>query len=133
MGLWDSIAFTVMDSGAPPSGGFALQRDEATQLVERLQNVRERLAAMHNEAVTLCAITPPSRDPGTMTYQQALTVNATGQPAALSYGGGHIDLQLHYVTELISRLKTALGMTEASDESQAGAVSEVDQKAAGRY
>ncbi|WP_328605724.1 hypothetical protein OG943_37895 [Amycolatopsis sp. NBC_00345] len=132
MGLWDSISFTVMDSGAPPSGGFALQRDEATQLVERLQDVRKQLRAMHVDAVTLCAITPPSGDPGTMTYQQALTVNAAGQPAALSYGGGHIDLQLSYVTELIVRLETALGMTEASDEAQAGTVSEVGQKAEGR-
>lgn len=132
MGLWDSISFTVMDSAAPPSGGFALQRDEATQLVERLQDVRKQLTLMHGDAVALCAITPPSRDPGTMTYQQALTVNATGQPAALSYGGGHIDLQLGYVTELISRLKTALGMTEASDEAQAGAVGEVGQKSEGR-
>ncbi|MDT8910263.1 hypothetical protein [Amycolatopsis sp. PS_44_ISF1] len=132
MGLWDTISFTVMDSGPPPSGGFALQRDEATQLVERLQDVRKQLTAMHYEAVTLCKITPPSRDPGTMAYHQALTVNAAGQPAALSYGGGHIDLQLGYVTELINRLRTALGMTEASDETQAGTVNEVGQKAEGR-
>ncbi|HEY2059667.1 MAG TPA: hypothetical protein VGH57_14960 [Amycolatopsis sp.] len=132
MGLWDSIAFTVMDSGAPPSGGFALQRDEATQLVERLQNVRKQLRDMHNDATVLCHITPPSQDPGTMIYQQALTVNAAGQPAALSYGGGHIDLQLAYVKELITRLQTALGMTEASDETQAGTISEVGKESEGR-
>jgi hypothetical protein len=132
MGLWDSISFTVMDSGAPPSGGFALQRDEATQLVKRLQDVLKQLNVMQRNAVLLCQITPPSRDPGTMTYQQALTVNAAGQPAALAYGGGHIDLQLAYVKELLTRLQTALGMTAASDETQAGTMSEVGQESEGR-
>ncbi|SEP49603.1 hypothetical protein [Amycolatopsis saalfeldensis] len=132
MGLWDTISFTVMDSGPPPSGGFALQRDEATQLVARLQDVLDQLNDMHREAFLLCHITPPSQDPGTMIYQQALTMNAAGQPAALSYGGGHIDLQLAYVKELIARLRTALGMTEASDETQAGAIGEVSKESEGR-
>ena len=42
-----------------------------------------------------------------MGYQQALTVSATGQPAALSYGGGHIDVQTSYLNELIGRLEDA--------------------------
>ncbi|HWD03102.1 MAG TPA: hypothetical protein VG674_11690 [Amycolatopsis sp.] len=135
MGLWDDAEFAIMGSaGAGPAsgGGFMLQRDEAEDLVKRLMAVRGQLVEMQARVEELCKITPPSRDPGSLAYQQALTVDKNGNPAALSYGGGHIDLQLAYVEELINRLNTALGKIQTGDEQQAGSIQSAAGQSEGR-
>ncbi|GAA3586555.1 hypothetical protein GCM10022222_84080 [Amycolatopsis ultiminotia] len=126
--MWEDVGFAVAGTATQTTGagGFVLEPDEAKQLLSRLKGVRDQLLTMQRRAARLCAMTAPSQDPGTMAAHEALVGDGGGKLGAFSYGGGHVDLQLAYVTELVDRISAALGMTESSDHHQAGLLGEID-------
>ncbi|MCG3756677.1 hypothetical protein FKO37_39870 [Amycolatopsis sp. Poz14] len=123
--MWEDTAFTVAatrDDKANAPDGFVLEPDEARMLLTKLTGVQQKLKKMQAKAAYLCSMQTPSQDPSTAAAHKAMHGDGQGQLGAYSYGGGHIDLQLEYVTELVERIQTALGVTVASDEDQGGLI-----------
>ena len=123
--MWEDVAFTVMGTSAPGSGqpGFSMTPDEAKKTLDGLIEVRTTLGLMHADVARLCAMTPPSQDPVTLAMNKARVGDDSGALGAFSYGGGHVDLQLAYVNELIDRIAKALHITVNNDQEQAGRLS----------
>lgn len=122
--MWEDTAFTVaasQDDKASAPDGFVLEPDEARMLLTKLTGVQQKLKKMQAKAVYLCSMRTPSQDPSTVAAHKAMIGNGQGL-GAYDYGGGHIDLQLEYVTELVERIQKALGVTVASDEDQSGLI-----------
>jgi len=120
--MWEDMAFTITpwaDRSSAPDG-FVMEPEEAKMLLGKLQEVRNKLAAMRRSAVYLCGMQSPSQDPSTAAAHVAMTGDGGGRLGAYSYGGGHIDLQISYLDEFIQRIESALGMTKSSDHQQAG-------------
>ncbi|WP_336158209.1 hypothetical protein [Amycolatopsis sp. VC5-11] len=125
--MWEDTAFTVaasQDDKASAPDGFVLEPDEARMLLDKLTGVQQKLQAMHQKAAKLCSMTTPSQDPSTVAAHTAMHGDGHGQLGAYSYGGGHIDLQLDHVTELIKRIRQALGITVANDQDQGGLITQ---------
>ncbi|MGW4396099.1 hypothetical protein ACWEHA_12475 [Amycolatopsis nivea] len=120
--MWEDTAFVVASGQAKTTApdGFVLEPDEAKQLLSKLRAVRGKLWAMRERAVNLCGMQPPAQDPSTRAAHVAMVGDGAGKMGAYSYGGGHIDLQIAYVNEFVQRIAEALGMTESSDQQQAG-------------
>jgi len=124
--MWEDMAFTVIprEDRARAPEGFVLEPDEARMLVTKLTDVQQRLQVMHGKAAYLCSMKSPGQDPSTLTAHKAMHGDGEGRLGAYSYGGGHIDLQLEHVTELLKRIKQALGMTTTTDEDQGGLITQ---------
>lgn len=119
--MWEDVAFTVMGTGTSGSSqpGFSMSPDEAKKTLAGLIQVRDSLNEMHYTVTTLCAMKAPSQDPATAAMHHA-RVGDGSKLGAFSYGGGHIDLQLGYVNELIDRISKALHITVNNDSEQRG-------------
>ncbi|RJQ84871.1 hypothetical protein [Amycolatopsis panacis] len=118
--MFEDVGFTVATGEARASApdGFVLEPDEAKQLLKNLKDIRDRQRKMKAAVANLCGITAPSKDPSTLAAHVALVGDGAGKLGAYSYGGGHVDLQLAYLNELIQRIEAALGMTKSSDHQQ---------------
>ncbi|MBB4685310.1 hypothetical protein [Amycolatopsis jiangsuensis] len=126
--MWEDVQFSVLDPGgwSTAPNGFALQPDEAKQVLKELRGYEDRLLAMHQKAQNLCSMAAPSEDPATMAMHVARVGDGSGKLGAFSYGGGHIDLQLAYVRELIDRIAKALTAIGETDQAQAAALPGAD-------
>lgn len=122
--MWEDVQFSVFHpaDAKPAANGFSLDIDVAKQVLEELLDYQDRLGVMKRKVSTLCSMKPPSKDPSTMAMHVAMVGDGNGKLGAFSYGGGHIDLQLDYVTELIDRIRKALAAIGQSDQDQAAAV-----------
>ncbi|WP_409461675.1 hypothetical protein [Amycolatopsis sp. GA6-003] len=122
--MWEDVEFSILHPAGPEpaKNGFSLDIDVAKQLLEELRGYQDRLGVMKRKVSTLCSMKPPSKDPSTLAMHVAMVGDGSGKLGAFSYGGGHIDLQLTYVTELIDRIRKALAAIGQSDQDQAAAV-----------
>lgn len=124
--MWEDTEFTIAatwDDKASAPDGFVLEPDEAQTLLTKLTAIQQKLQTMRGDAAYLCSIKSPSQDPSTLAAHRALVGDGQGL-GAYDYGGGHIDLQLEHITELINRIKQALGMTTATDEDLGGLITQ---------
>ncbi|MFF0144698.1 hypothetical protein ATK36_3122 [Amycolatopsis sulphurea] len=128
--MFEDVEFTVATGEARASApdGFVLEPDEAKQLLEKLKGIRGRQRKMKNAVANLCGIAAPSKDPSTLAAHVALVGDGAGKLGAYSYGGGHVDLQLAYLNELIQRIEAALGMTKSSDHQQTSLMNSVSSQ-----
>lgn len=142
MGLFDGIAFNITDATTKSiddaksheaggnaitqmfagvlSGGFSLDKDQATTMLAQAKKMRLDLRAIQNKAEFLEKMSAPAQDPVSVAYTKAATWQGADNPGAFAYGSGHIRLEVLYLSEIIDRLDKALGLTEAADD-QAGA------------
>ncbi|GAB3357277.1 hypothetical protein [Amycolatopsis echigonensis] len=122
--MWEDVEFSILHPAdpAPAKNGFSLDIDVAKQVLQELLGYQDRLGLMKRKVSTVCSMKPPSKDPSTMAMHVAMVGDGRGKLGAFSYGGGHIDLQLDYVTELIDRIRKALAAIGQSDQDQAAAV-----------
>ncbi|MFD2467164.1 hypothetical protein [Amycolatopsis silviterrae] len=122
--MWEDVEFSIFHpwESAPRRDGFSLDVDLAKQVLHDLKGYRDRLHAMQYKVAKLCGMKPPSTDPSTMAMHVAMVGDGSGKLGAFSYGGGHIDLQLSYVTELIDRIEKALSAIGQADQDQAKAM-----------
>ncbi|MFE0022560.1 hypothetical protein [Amycolatopsis sp. NPDC059021] len=111
--------------------GFSLERGEAERMLEQARQLRIKVKDAENDARTLAQIQPPAGDPASISYHGDLTRRADGQPAAFSFGAGHLLVQHAYLSELIDRLETALGKTHESDENAGADIARAGNKAGG--
>jgi hypothetical protein len=111
----DRVAEAAAVVGVPAGPGFTLDRDEAKVMLEQCKQTLIDLKKLQNTAATLTRIIPPARDQVTVGYHGNLTAQQNGQPAAFAYGAGHVQLEIDYMNELITRLEDALGIMHSSD------------------
>ncbi|WP_370948822.1 hypothetical protein AB5J62_15040 [Amycolatopsis sp. cg5] len=100
--------------GDPPGAGqgFSLSRDEALSMLVRARGVCDELRALQRKAEQLTQMQAPADEPASKGY------NSAGN-GAFGYGSGHIHKEIEYLSELISRLERALGITAQGDEDAA--------------
>ncbi|MFD9891761.1 hypothetical protein ACFWY9_20675 [Amycolatopsis sp. NPDC059027] len=111
--------------------GFSLDRGEAERMLEQARALKGRVKDAEADANALAQIHPPARDPASIAYHGDLTRRADGQPAAFSFGAGHLRVQHAYLKELVFRLETALGRTHESDENAAEGIAKAGTAAGG--
>jgi hypothetical protein len=103
--------------GAPPAGGqgFAMSSVEMRSVLKNAEDLRFTIEAQLGTAHLLSQADPPAQEPVSV---QAVTgqngVNDTGR-----YYEGHLHYQLNYLSELIGRLRQALGIVETTDQQAA--------------
>ncbi|WP_245633763.1 hypothetical protein [Amycolatopsis jejuensis] len=125
--VWEDVAFTVYGGRDRPGAaeGFVLEPEEAKRLLNKLEAVHDQLTNMRRISNNLCGMKAPSQDPATLAMHTALIGDGRGTPGAFSRGNDHVSFQLDYVSEFILRIRRALGMTESSDQHQAGLIDNV--------
>ncbi|MFD9889737.1 hypothetical protein ACFWY9_10370 [Amycolatopsis sp. NPDC059027] len=112
--------------------GFSLDRGEAERMLKQAQQLLVEMQPALADANALAQIQPPARDPASMKYHGDLTRQDSGQPAALSFGAGHVRVQIAYLSELVTRLETALGKTHQADLRADGDIRKAGQTDGGR-
>ncbi|HWD07331.1 MAG TPA: hypothetical protein VG674_33325 [Amycolatopsis sp.] len=105
--------------GGGAGGSFSLSTEEARSMLTTAKRVRDQLLVMRRKANGLLQLRPPTDDPGSAGYNNALVGGGSGS-GAFNHGNDAVEREYRYAAELVSRLEQALGITEASD-SQAGA------------
>ncbi|MEU0530536.1 hypothetical protein [Amycolatopsis tolypomycina] len=114
VGFWATDAPSV---GAPPAGGqgFAMSSAEMRAMLKKAVDLRITIQQQRDAAQVLSQATPPAREPA--------STNAVVGPNGVNEAGrfyqGHLDYQYKYLSELIKRLRKALGMVEAADQQAA--------------
>ncbi|MEA5359806.1 hypothetical protein VA596_09675 [Amycolatopsis sp., V23-08] len=118
--IFSGVGFWATDTpsgGAPPPGGqgFAMSSSEMQALLKKAETQRQTIGEQRDSARILSQAHPPAEEPASI---QAVNgpngVNETGR-----YYQGHLDYQFNYLTELIRRLRQALGMNEEADQQAA--------------
>lgn len=114
VGFWA----TDMPSGASrPAGGqgFAMSSAEMRAMLKKAEDLRTTIQQQFDVAHSLSQAEPPAREPASV---DAVTgrngVNETGR-----YYEGHLHYQFDYLTELVTRLRQALGIVETADQQAA--------------
>jgi hypothetical protein len=114
VGFW---ATDMPSGGARPAGGqgFAMSSSEMRAMLQKAENLRITVQQQRDAAHTLSQADPPAPEPVSI---EAVTgpngVNFTGR-----YYEGHLQYQYNYLSELITRLKGALGIVESADQQAA--------------
>ncbi|WP_328645515.1 hypothetical protein OHS58_37040 [Amycolatopsis sp. NBC_00348] len=118
--IFSGIGFwaTDMPSGAArPAGGqgFAMSSSEMRAMLKKAEDLRQTIGTQYRTASYLSRADPPADEPASNAAVNGQNgVNETGR-----YYEGHLRYQFGYLTELISRLRKALGITEAVDQQAA--------------
>jgi hypothetical protein len=114
LGFWA----TDMPSGASrPAGGqgFAMSSSEMRAMLKKAEDQRQTIGEQRDSARILSQAYPPAQEPASMQAVDGPNgVNETGR-----YYQGHLDYQFAYLSELIHRLRLALGMHEENDQQAA--------------
>ena len=114
VGFW---ATDMPSAGAPPAGGqgFAMSSDEMRAMLKKAEDQRQTIEQQRNNAEILSKAIPPADEP----VSTAAVKGPNGVNEAGNYYLGHLIYQYNYLTELINRLRAALGITEAADHQAA--------------
>jgi len=125
--MWEDTAFSIFlpEADAPRQNGFSLDLDVAKEIVKELRGYQDRLWAMKRKVGELCTMKAPSRDPSTVAAHVAMVGDGGAKIGAFSYGQGHIDLQLAYVTELIDRITKALQAVGQNEQDQTSTLNQI--------
>ncbi|RSM66391.1 hypothetical protein DMH03_04580 [Amycolatopsis sp. WAC 01376] len=117
--VWFQNSDDVVGGGAAPAGGqgFSMSGDEMRALLKKCQDQRNFIRDQFYDSSKLSQVVPPGNEPAS---RQAVAgkngINETGR-----FYEGHLRFQDKYYTELILRLKKALGLTEEADRQAADA------------
>lgn len=114
LGFW---ATDSMTSGPPPAGGqgFSMSTDEMRSLLTKAEALRETISGQFQNALRLSQAKPPADEPASVNAVNAANgVNETGR-----YYRGHLQFQFDYLSELIVRMKQALGIIKETEQQAA--------------
>jgi hypothetical protein len=120
VGFW---ATDMPSGGARPAGGqgFAMSSSEMRAMLQKATDQRNSISNELVKASRLSQAEPPADEPVSNAAVYGVNgINETGR-----YYEGHLRYQYNYYTELITRLKQALGITEATDQTAADAAKKV--------
>ncbi|MCR6489529.1 hypothetical protein M8542_42605 [Amycolatopsis sp. OK19-0408] len=92
-----------------------MSSEEMRSMLKKAENLRKEINEQYRTASYLSRADPPADEPAS----NAAVNGENGINAAGRYYEGHLRYQYGYLTELISRLRKALGITEAVDEQAA--------------
>lgn len=114
IGFW---ATDTPSAGPPPAGGqgFAMSSDEMRAMLKKAEDLRISIQQQRDAAQVLSQATPPAPEPAST----AAVVGPNGVNEAGHFYQGHLDYQYNYLSELIERLRKALGIVEATDRQAA--------------
>lgn len=118
--IFSGIGFWATDlpsAGASAAGGqgFAMSSDEMRAMLKKAEDQRQTIEQQRNNAEILSQAIPPADEP----VSTAAVKGPNGVNEAGHYYQGHLIYQYNYLTELINRLRAALGITEAADHQAA--------------
>ncbi|WP_328613225.1 hypothetical protein OHS18_30625 [Amycolatopsis sp. NBC_00355] len=114
VGFWA----TDMPSGASrPAGGqgFAMSSSEMRAMLKKAEDQRKTVNEQLVSTEWMVKAVPPADEP----VSRAAVDGPNGINEAARYYRGHLGYQYNYYTELITRLRQALGITEATDQEAA--------------
>jgi hypothetical protein len=118
--IFSGIGFWATDmpsAGPRPAGGqgFAMSSTEMRSMLKKAETQRQSIEQQRINAQILSQAISPAEEPVSL---QAVNgpngINETGR-----YYEGHLTFQYNYLSELIRRLRLALGITEANDQQAA--------------
>ena len=117
--FFSGIGFWATDipSGAAPAGGqgFAMSSAEMRAMLKKAEDQRTALGQQMRAAEFTLKAVPPAEEP----VSQAAVNGPNGINETGDYYLGHLRYQYNYYTELIGRLRQALGITETTDQQAA--------------
>ncbi|WP_290057209.1 hypothetical protein [Amycolatopsis solani] len=113
----DFWATDMPNAGPPPAGGqgFAMSSAEMRAMLKKAEDQRKALGEQMRAAEFTFKAVPPAEEP----VSQAAVNGPNGVNETGAYYHGHLQYQFGYYTELIRRLRQALGITEAADQQAA--------------
>ncbi|MBE8521217.1 hypothetical protein ILP97_27665 [Amycolatopsis sp. H6(2020)] len=113
IGFWA----TDLPSAAAPAGGqgFAMSSAEMRAMLKNAEDLRITIQKQNDAAQLLSQATPPAQEPVSI----GAVLGSNGVNEAGRFYQGHLLYQYNYLTELIHRLKKALGIVEAADQQAA--------------
>ncbi|MFI5585156.1 hypothetical protein ACIA5G_09000 [Amycolatopsis sp. NPDC051758] len=114
VGFW---ATDLPSGAAPPAGGqgFAMSSAEMRAMLKKAETQRQGIEQQRiNAAILSQAIAPADEPVSREAVDGRNGVNEVGR-----YYEGHLTYQYNYLTELIRRLRSALGITEEADQQAA--------------
>lgn len=99
----------------PPVGGdhFRVDLERAPQAIRELEDARDQLLELKNDAVALGKITPPTRDPVSFDAARLLEAAATGGSGSLISA---LDSGIEQVERFIAGLRADLKRYRSTDE-----------------
>jgi hypothetical protein len=118
--IFSGVGFWATDlpSGASrPAGGqgFAMSGSEMRAMLKKAEDQRKDIEQQRINAQILSQAVAPAEEP--------VSLHAVNGPNGVNevgrYYGGHLDYQYNYLSELIRRLRSALGITEESEQQAA--------------
>ncbi len=118
--IFSGLGFWATDtpSGASrPAGGqgFAMSSSEMRAMLKKAEDQRQGIEQQRINAQILSQAISPAEEPVSLQAVDGPNgVNETGR-----YYEGHLMYQYNYLSELILRLRGALGITEAADQQAA--------------
>ncbi|MFJ9782167.1 hypothetical protein ACIRSS_21450 [Amycolatopsis sp. NPDC101161] len=114
IGFW---ATDMPSAGPPPAGGqgFAMSSDEMRAMLKKAEDQRKTINEQLMATEWMTKATAPADEP----VSQAAVNGPNGINEAASYYRGHLGFQYDYYTELITRMRQALGIIEAADQQAA--------------
>ncbi|MEV4143311.1 hypothetical protein AB0J40_06550 [Amycolatopsis sp. NPDC049691] len=114
IGFW---ATDLPSAGAAPAGGqgFAMSSSEMRAMLAKAEDQHKELSKQMRAAESLTRAVPPAEEP----VSQAAVLGPNGVNETGAYYQGHLQYQYNYYSELIRRLRQALGITEAADQQAA--------------
>lgn len=126
--MWEDTNFSIYHpwESKPQHDGFALEPDEARQLLTKLKDYEARLLTMKRKAARLLQMNAPSQDPSTVAAHVAMVGDGKAKGGAYSPGAEAIDAQLAFVTELADRIKKALDAIGETEQDQTKTIQNVD-------
>jgi hypothetical protein len=133
LGFWITDGPTALTSPAPASGatgpsqGFSLRHGEAMDLLKRTETALDELGVAMRTAQAIEQMRPPADDPASMDYHRLIAGPGGRATGALGAGVGHMHREFDYLSELATRLREALGLTQRTDAGNAAAVSGAGQ------
>ncbi|GAB3139756.1 hypothetical protein GCM10027258_19330 [Amycolatopsis stemonae] len=114
VGFW---ATDLVSGASRPAGGqgFAMSSDEMRAMLKKAEDQRQSIEEQRNNAEILSQAISPADEP----VSNAAVLGPNGVNEVGRYYQGHLIYQFNYLTELINRLRAALGITEAADQQAA--------------
>lgn len=118
--IFSGIGFWATDlpsAGPSPAGGqgFAMSSDEMRAMLKNAEDLRISIQKQNDAAQLLSQATPPAQEPVSVDA----VLGSNGVNEAGRYYQGHLLYQYNYLSELIQRLRKALGIVEATDQQAA--------------
>lgn len=96
-------------------------------LLKRTETALDELGAALRAAEGIEQMRPPAEDPASTGYHQLVAGSGGRAAGALRVGVEHMHREFDYLSELATRLREALGLTQRTDARNAAAVGQTDQ------